>query len=309
MTDRRWHSKEAFLSTLRDLRNHSSTSLFTAGILALPALFASLAQTSAFRTGPRGFRFDLASISLSLTLTLVSWFTIRVWLRAAIISATDDYAAGSDPGVGGLLSKSATSRLFSLLGTVGLIGLLFLGAALVASLPLLGVLVLSVARFGSLVLGGRFGALFGVAILLSVTTFVLLATLIFFRYAMAPMVNVLEKTSPTAALARSREILRGRWPDLLVLYVILLGVGLFLALVFGGPSILISLGGGDGPGSLFNRFLGPSNLSPGAALVVALSNYLVQVAGAVINTGALTNFYLRLRPEETLERLRSHSPG
>jgi hypothetical protein len=295
----RWHCTTALLNTLRQIGRNSSTSLPVAALLAFPFLLVSLAQWAAFsRHG-----FQPQWIFVWLLLLMIGLFTTSIWLQASIVKATPEFAAGSDPGILGML-KQSLSRTPSLLGALLLIGLMLLAAAMIASVPALGILLIAAAAPGPIKFGTPLVALVVMAGILGLAIFLFLAIVIFFRYALAPAAVVLEDKSPSAALDRSRELMQGRWVDFFLLTLMVWAVTLFVQLVVGTPAFLVSFGSRiANPSSLFSS--GPG-LSPAAALITAVSAYLVQVASPLVSVGARANFYLEIK-NETVES--SSGPG
>lgn len=288
-----WHFLGALANTWRDLRNHASTSFFAAALIASPVALTPLAQTL---PGPAG-------VATWLTLQVVGGLASGVWLPVALITATREYAIGSDPGVGGLLARTARGvrRLLSYLGTQVLLGLIAIGILIAASVPAIGTFVAALAGAEGRVervFEGPLAPLLVVTIILALVLFLAGLVLIYLRYGVAGMVNVLERRSPAASLRRSRGLMRGHWLDLFVLWLIIGAVVSVLYLVLGGPALILSFAsastsplGAAGP-------FGPAATSPAAALVIGISLFLLQVAAGPIATGALTNFYLALRGDE-----------
>ena len=286
----RWHCTTALLNTLRQIGRNSSTSLPVAALLAFPFLLVSLAQWAAFSRN--GFQPEWIFVWLSLL--MVGLFTTSGWLQASIVKATPEFAAGSDPGILRMLMASL-SRTPSLLGALLLIGLMLLAAAMIASVPALGILLIAATASGPIKFGTPLLALIVMAGILGLAIFLFFAIVIFFRYALTPAAVVIENKSPSAALERSRELMQGRWVDFFLLTLMVWAVTLFVQLVVGTPAFLVSFGSRvANPMSLFSS--GPS-LSPAAALITAVSTYLVQVASPLVSVGARANFYLEIRNE------------
>lgn len=307
MPGRRWLFLDAFSNTFRDLRNRSSTTLFTAGLLALPVLLAGAAEAA----GLPGLR---------LLLRLAGSFTVTVWLTRALTIATRQYALGSDPGVSGLLGLSSQPRrMLSLLGTQIIVTLILVAAAALALLPAAGVFVAAAAGADGRLprieeaLRGPLGALLLIALLLGVLAFVVVAVLVRLRYGVAKAANVLESLPPTRSLARSRDLMRGHYLDLLVLGLLILAVLAAAAVVLLGPALVITVAAlpetaaGMLPRGPLGLGVSPA-LSPAAALVVGLSFYLYQAVAQALTAQAEANFYLGLRGEEAL-RAQTASPA
>ncbi|MCA1839538.1 MAG: hypothetical protein ABR507_03655 [Actinomycetota bacterium] len=287
MAEQRWHAGPAFNNTFKDIRGHSSTSFFTAAILCLPSLFASVIISS-------------GAPLIGYPLQFIALFASGIWLPVAIISATRMYATGTDPGVGGLLDETASWRLFSYLGTTFLIFLLFFAAIIVAFIPAIGVGVSgAIANGGDITRAFRGGN--GVLTVLTVLIgFALAATfglIIYLRYGLAPVINVLERLGPAKSLKRSRDLMKGRWMDLFVLFVMVIAVTIVAYIVVLGPSLVVTFASG------ITRTTGPlaaPRLGPVAAIVSGLSTYLYSIIITVISTGTLANFYLGIRGDEAM---------
>jgi len=300
LSARNWHSIAAISNTFRDLKEHAPTSLFTAAILLSPLLLTSTVL------GVTGNPF------VRLINTLVA-FLAGIWLAFAMTLGTKMYATGEDPGVGGLLDRSGTRRLFSFLGTNVLVGLL-IGAVV-------GVVVLITAGAGFVAIGsplftgqfqryenpGLFSFAF-LALFVGIILALLLALFLYLRYGLAGPVNALEEQSPSKSLTRSKQITQGRRLDFFVLLLLLAAMYVAIALVFNGPAIILSLrsSGFDGASfagrtSPFGRtstMFSPGILSPAGAVVAAISTYLTSVVGGVLSASVLANFYLGIRGEE-----------
>lgn len=300
MAQTNWHCMEAFTNTFKDIRDHPSTALFTAAILAAPVLIGSVLQQAG------------ASVFGQL-LSFVSYFFI-IWLAFAITLATKQFASSSDPGVGGLLDASASRRLFSFIGTRILVGLMVIAAALIAFIPAFGVGISAwTGANGNIdkLFNGAVPAFFFLALFFGLFVFVGLALMINLRYGLAGVVNALEDISPTQSLRRSNQLLKGRRADVFVLMLLLFGVGLVVALVLNTPAIIVSISGvasstrppsalgAFGSGSFLDMFR-PRALGPTAALVVGVSTYLTTMVSTVIGTGAVANFYMALRGDEVV---------
>lgn len=290
----RSHAGAAFLNTFRDLKNHSNTTLFTAGLLLIPSMGTT------FLENYLGSRL-VTLLAFPVTLAL------GVWLQASLIRATFEYATGADPGIGGLLAKSSNPRrLFSLLGVWVILFLLWTAAGIVAAAPLIGVAVAGLAASGGefrLMMNGSFAGLFIVALLIGLSIFVFFAIVIAFRYMMAAPVNVLENRGAPASLGRSRLMMQKRWPDLFLLFLILLGIamaGAFGLLLPAG--IVASVGAPPAFPTVYSPIdlLAVRQLPAPAAAVVALSSFLFAVFTTSVFYGALTNFYLGVRSDEVM---------
>ena len=289
MTEQRWHAAPAFGNTFKDIRKHSATSFFTAAILCLPSLFASVIVSS-------------GAPVIGVPLQILAFFPSAVWLPVAIITATRMYATGTDPGVGKLLDETASWRLFSYLGTTLLLFLILLLAFVIAFLPLIGVGASSLAGahgdFAKAFTGGN-GILSVLALFLGIAVAIVFSVLIYLRYGLAPVVNVLERLSPTKSLSRSRELMKGRWMDLFVLFAMVVGVSIVAYIVVLGPSLVVTISSAGIPknsGPFFTPKLGPT-----AAVVSGLSTYLHSIILTVISTGCLANFYLGIKGDEARE--------
>jgi uncharacterized membrane protein len=293
---RRWHCTEALVNTFRDLGRRASTTVPVAALLALPVLLVSLAGWTVSRTG----RFDLRSIVLVTLMFLAAWLFTGLWLQASIIVATRDYATGAETGIGKIIG-SGLGRIPSLLGTLLLVALLWIGVVLLASVPVLAIVFAGVASgdireiFEPPLLIG-----FIMSIFLAVSVFAFLGFVLFMRYTIAPMVNVLERKSPADSLDRARELMKGRWLDFFLLAFMVALVGGLINLVLTGPSLVVQFSNLDsaGVGRRIGPFLGTSSAGLGAAVVIAISTYLGQIALPIVTTGAYTNFYLGLRADE-----------
>ena len=295
----RWHAPTALVNTLRHVGRYSGTTLPVAALLALPLLFVSLAQWASFGRG----RIDFRWIFIWISLLIVSLFTASIWLQAAIIRATQDFREGHAPGIFGTLTRSLGQTL-KLLGTMVLLGVLFIGAAVAGSVPLLGVFLIGLAAPGPTQFDGPLLVLLILAILIGLAIFGFLAIVIFFRYSLAPAAAVLERRSPTAALERSRNLMRGRWMDLFLLTLMVWVVTLAIQIVVGAPAFLVSFQGSTrgldmNPVAALFR---PPRIGLAAALITAISTYLVQVATPLVAFGARANFFLDIKSEipETL---------
>jgi hypothetical protein len=285
------------MHTLRHLGRYSGTSLPVAALLASPLLFVSLAQWASFGRG----RIDARWIFVWISILLVSLFTASVWLQAAIIKATRDFRQGEQPGIVKTLTGSLPQTL-KLLGAMILIGILFLGAAVAGSVPLLGVVLIGIAGPGPAEFDGPLLVLLILAILIGLAIFGFLAAVIFFRYAMAPAAAVLERRSPLNALERSRTIMQRRWVDFFLLTLMVWVVTIAIQVVVGTPAFLVSFsgsteGGGFGANNPLSMFLNPPRIGFAAALVTAVSTYLVQVAAPIVANGARANFFLDVTEE------------
>lgn len=300
MTARRWHSGKAFVNSLKDLRDHPSTSLFTAGLFLLPSFGTAVLQNL---TGIPLFGFVMFPVLIAAT----------IWLQFCLITATRDYAIGQDPGVAGLLSKTANlGRLASFFGVKVILFLITLAAAIVAFVPVIGVVFAGLAGTGGnfrRTFNSGFAGLIALSLLIGVGAFLVVAVVIRFRYGLAGAVNVLEERSPPEALTRSRQLMRDRWWDLLLLLLILLGVGMAAFLIIGLPSLIVSfrrLSQFGFPAQIGTRFRNAPflrslpTLPLGTAIVAALSTYLLQVFMTTISVSSITNFYLGIRGEEAM---------
>lgn len=301
MTVRRWHSGRAFVNSLKDLKDHASTSLFTAGLLLLPSLGTSILQ-------------NLTGRPIFGLLMLPVLIATGVWLEFCLITATREYAVGNDPGMGGLISKTAFGRLASFFGVKVILFLITLGVAIVTFIPFIGVLIAGgIASGGDLqrIFDSRFGALVVLTVIISVVAFLTITVIIRFRYGLAGAANTLEGKSPPEALGRSRQMMKNRWPDMLLLVIMLAGAGLVAWIVVGLPSLIVTFRrlaetGGMAtigrPGMLpFSRELPALPLA--AALVASLSTYLLQVIMTIVSVSAITNFYLGVRGDEVVAAL------
>lgn len=305
MTARSWHSVAAIGNTFRDLKQHAPTSLFTAAILLSPLLI-----TSTF-VGMTGKPYVL------LMNALVA-FIAGFWLAFAMTLATKMYATGEDPGVGGLLDRSGTRRLFSFMGTNVLVGLLI--GAVVAVVVLLTAGAGFVAISSPLATGQlqkyespRLFLFALLALIVGLILAIVLALLLYLRYGLAGPVNALEDQTPRMSLTRSKKITEGRRLDFFVLLLLLAAIYFVIALVLNGPAMILNFratgfaGPGVGPNfgsgnssSFFPTAFTPNVLSPAASVVAAISTYLTSVIGGVLSASALTNFYLGIRGEEVV---------
>lgn len=293
--NRRSHAGRAFVNTFRDLKNHSNTTLFTAGLLLIPSMGTT------FLENYLGSRL-VSLFALPVTLAL------GVWLQASLIRATYEYATGVDPGIGGLLAKSSNlRRLFSLFGVQVILFLLWAAVGVIAAAPLVGVGVAGLAASGgdiSKIFGGGFAGLLIISLLIGLSILIFFGIFIAFRYILAEQVNVLEKRGPAASLVRSRMMMQKRWPDLLLLYLILLGVAAAGALALLLPAgIVASVGAPPDSVTTFSspiELFAVRQLPAVAAAVVALSGYLFGVFMTSVSLGAFTNFYLGVRGDEAL---------
>jgi hypothetical protein len=292
----RWHAPTALVNTLRHIGRYSGTTLPVAALLASPLLFVSLAQWASFGRGRINFGWTLIWISL----LIVSLFTASIWLQAAIITATQRFRDGEATGIFGALALSLGPTL-KLLGTVILVGILFIGAAVAGSVPLLGVFLIGIADPGPTQFDGPLLVLLILAILIGVAIFGFLAVVIFFRYALAPTAAVIETRSPIDALDRSRRLMRGRWLDFFLLTLMVWVVTLAIQILVGAPAFLVSFRGSTG-GLGMNPIavlLRPPQIGLAAALITAISTYLVQVATPLVAFGARANFFLDIKSEES----------
>jgi uncharacterized membrane protein len=297
MTAQRWHAGPAFGNTFKDIRNHSSTTFFVAAILCLPSLFASVIVSS-------------GAPLVGIPLQIVALFPSAIWLPVAIITATKLYATGTDPGVGRLLDETASWRLFSYLGTTLLLFLILALSFVVAFIPLIGVAASSMAgaggSFTQAFTGGN-GVLSVLTLLFGIALAITFSVVIYLRYGLAPVVNVLEHLSPRKSLTRSREIMKGRWMDLFVLFAMVVGVSLVAYIVILGPSLVVtfsSVRNAPSSGPFFTPRLGPV-----AAVVSGLSTYLHSIILTVISTGCLANFYLGVKGDEVMESRQQQLAG
>jgi MFS family permease len=299
---KRWHAGAAFANTFRDLKNHSNTTLFTAGLLLIPSMGTT------FLENYLGSRL-VSLISFPVTLAF------GIWLQASLIRATYEYATGSDPGLGGLLARSSNPRrLFSLLGVQVILFLLWSAAGIVAAAPVIGVAVAGLAAsrgdFRSMMNGG-FAGLFIVALLIGLSIFAFFVVVIAFRYMLAAPVNVLEKLGAPASFGRSRRMMQKRWLDLLLLFLILLGIAIAGALALLLPAGIVA-SAGEPPTfpTVYspNDLLAVRQLPVLTAAVVALAGYLFAVFTTSVSVGAITNFYLGVRSDEAMSAAAAVSP-
>jgi hypothetical protein len=276
-----------------------------AALLASPLLFVSLAQWASFGRGRIDFPWTLIWVSL----IVVSLFTASIWLQAAIMQATQDFREGQQPGILGTLARSLSHTL-RLLGAVVLVGILLIGAAVAGSVPLLGVFLIGLASPGPTEFDGPLLILLILAILAGLAIFGFLAVVIFFRYALAPASAVLERKSPIEALERSRGLMRNRWLDLFLLTLMVWVVTLAIQIVVGAPAFLVSFRGTMSQSGLnpIAVLLKPPRINFAAALITAISSYLVQVATPLVAFGARANFFLDIKTEAS-EAARLLAPG
>lgn len=290
----RWHAPTALVNTLRHIGRYSGTSLPIAALLASPLLFVSLAQWASFGRG----RIDFGWILIWVSLIVVSLFTASIWLQAAIMQATLDFREGQQTGIFGTLTSSL-SRTPRLLGVVVLVAVLLIGAAVAGSVPLLGVFLIGLAAPGPTEFDGPLLILLILAILAGVAIFGFFAVVIFFRYALAPASAVLERKGPVEALDRSRGLMRSRWIDFFLLTLMVWVVTLAIQIVVGAPAFLVSFRGSMSQSGLnpIAVLLKPPRINLAAALITAISSYLVQVATPLVAFGARANFFLDIRGE------------
>lgn len=289
------HAGRAFAESLRQLRDHSTTTLLTIGLLGIPS------------SGTTFLRNYLGSRLVSL-IALPVTVVFGIWTQAAMVLAVRDYAAGTDPGVGGLLSKSASPRrLLSLLGVQVILFLLGTVAGLVSVVPVAGVTLAGLSGSGGdfrRMLSGSFLILFIFTVIFSVALLIFLLVVIALRYGLAGQVNVIEQRRSTESLARSRQMVSGRWGDLFLLYLMLFGAGLagFFALVFPAGIIAASTAG---PQPLLTAsgigLLRLPILPAWSSAMVALASLLFGTLITPITIGSLTNFYLAIHAEETTD--------
>lgn len=279
---RRWHCTAAFVNTLKDISRNIGTTAPVAALLALPVLFASLAQWRILGTG----RIDLEWVLITVPLVVIGAFTTGIWLNASILYGTAEFAKGGDPGIRNLLARGFV-RIPSLLGTYLLLFAIQFVAFMIAATPALGVWFIGggPARFK---FTGALAALMVLSILLGILILIGALFIIYFRFAMAPAASVLEEKSPLRSLGRSRQLMRGRWFDYFLLALILTGVGFVLSIVFAGPIWMVSFG---------NLFSGPTL---GGVVILAISTYLIQALNPLLVTGATANYYLALRGDEAV---------
>jgi hypothetical protein len=294
-TGPRWHALDALRTTFADLKAYPGTTLGCGAVLSIPVALLSLYEA---------LRPNLRSFLLQATVS----FLIGIWLSFAIITVTKQYAAGSDPGVGGLLRTSLSGRLVSFAGTQLLLILVETLALVVAMLPL-GAAFARLSFRGSLSLeqlsAANAALLFG-AFMLSFGLAITLLLIIYLRYGLAPVASALEGRSPIQSFTRSRQVTEGKRLDFFVLLVIAFAVGVAVALVVNGPGMVVSLGAAEptpsqNPRSLTDllaMFSRHEPLAPAAAVILAISNYLAYAVGTCISAALVANFYLGISGDE-----------
>lgn len=297
MTLKRWHAGSAFANTFRDLRDHSNTTLLTAGLLLIPSLGTTFLESY------------LGSRLVSL-IALPATLALGVWLQASLIKATHGYATGSDPGVGRLLSSSSDlRRLVSLFGVQAILFLLGLGVVIVSFAPVFGVGVAGLAASGgdfNRMMSGGLVALLIISLIFGLALLAFLGLVLALRYGLAAAVNVIEKRPAPDSLSRSRSMMRGRWLDLILVYLMLVGTVIAGAVALLLPATIVA-GSTASAQSVFptdfqlGDFFRTPQFPVGASAIVALSSYLHGILVSVITIGALTNFYLAIRGEEAMD--------
>ena len=244
---------------------------------------------------------DLRWIGVWFGVLTFGWLITSGWMQASLIFATKQWAGGVEAGLGDIMGRGLR-RVPSLIGTLLLVGLLILGAFLLCSIPALGVFLIASARGDLGALGEMpLVALFIGALLLGLLAAVVLIFLIGIRYAMAPVVSVLEERSPTDAMQRSKDLMKGRWFDFFLLMLMLMVVGTFIGFLITGPTFLIQTAPLQAPKGFENFPTLPRvSISFAGAVIVALSTYLAQIATSIISYGSYANFYLGLRGDEVM---------
>lgn len=282
---------DALRDTFRDLKAHPSTVFITAAILCVPMLAASVIASAGG---------GIFAIPIQL---LASFFT-SAWLPVAMILAAHSFATGSDPGPKRIFEMSATSALWRYLGVVMLIGLILLGILLLCLAPAFVIFAGTVSGAGDFLAAlesGAVGASFFIALVLGILVAIPLFIVLSFRFFFAGPMTVLDGIPVVESLKRSREMAKGRWLDIFVYYLIFMGIGLVVALVLGGPSLMVTFTQGFEGGTPQSPFF-PAPLDPARAMVVGISSFLQSVAIGPISGMAIANFYMLVRGQQVLDQ-------
>lgn len=296
MTTTRIFAFDSFKQTFVDMKDHPSTIFIPTALLCLPLLFAVAVGSV------------VGGTVLNISLLFAGQISLIIWLPVLIIRATHEFAAGVDPGVTGLFQKATNLRLFSYIGTVGLVGLLSLAGAIVAFLPTIVVTAGTIKATGFDLLklfDGPQALLILVSFLFSMLAFAAVIVLIKLRYGLAPQTNVLERISPSQSLSRANSLLKGHRGDFFLMQLTWFAISAILGIVVGGPAQIIRF-------TSMDSFVATSfvPLGPARAVIVALSAFLTSVISIPLITGATTNFYLALRSEQVrLSSIASYSEG
>lgn len=294
-------SLSAIINTFKDFVRHGPTTIFTAGILALPVLFAAVFRATVPGRG---------GTTTQLIFQVLSYIT-RLWMTVAIVMATLDYATGRDPGVGGLLTKSLDARrIWSYFLASLLFGVVIAAIIVAAFIPFIGSVISSFAGaqwdFSRLDLG-RIGPLAFVTLALSSIAAIALTLVVFLRIGAYHPASILEKRGPVDSLRRSSEVTRGHRLDFLLLWIFLSLIGGAAFIALSGPTLILTFRRPPVPTG-FNPFDPFAGMDSAQILVNGASSFLFQTLWAPFVAAAVTNFFLELRGRSSFDGMNRGEP-
>lgn len=261
-------------------------------VLTIPTLLAAMSQAVL----PANARFLL--LALGLPLLVVTIIVELLWLPASLMVATEAWARGEHPGFGEMLGRSwKASKLMRLLGVWLLIALAFGAIALLAFIVFAGVVMAGAAGADDPLTFFTSPAMAFVGVAALFIFFATSAIFVFLgiRWAMAGPAAVLDETGPLESLRRSVQLLKGRWWDLLLLFIMVVGISAVVYSVVAGPSFVIRFRDFDTTAARF----GSGGFTPAgpAGVVAGISAWLAGILLSPLWFSSVTNFYLRARRE------------
>ncbi len=289
----------ALNQAFRQLKDHAVTSLGTAAILCIP-----LAFIGAYTSLRPGWGAMLAGYAVGALLTVVVAYAVTV--------ASGMYAEGNDPGVGGLMRRTASTGLLRYIATSMLFNLVLWVAAGLALIPFF----VSLGSVGSRALSFRlsetdFLRIF-LGLLFSLPLLGIAMSFVYLKLGLSQPASALDRTGPAASLRRSWQLTKGRVWDFFLLLLMTFALGLAISIFVSGPAGVVSISRTPeptadplSPAFYAELFAPPEPLGPAAAMVTGISGYLTSLLLTSVTSAILANFFLLVRsPPESVEQRR-----